>query len=190
MSFENCFDKLMAHEGLGKWTNTPGDRGLETFSGISRRYWPDWNGWAYIDGMKASEGFPHNLENDEVLAALVKSFYKQNYYAPLGGDGLPESVALELFEMAVNCGVLPTVCVFQEALNLLNRNGKLWDDVKVDGKFGAKTLVALQSCLNTPSRGANVLCLLLNRLQAEHYIKLCRTDRTQEEFLVGWLKRT
>ena len=190
MSFENCFDKLMAHEGLGKWTNTPGDRGLETFSGISRRYWPDWNGWAYIDGMKASGGFPHNLENDEVLAALVKSFYKQNYYAPLGGDGLPESVALELFEMAVNCGVLPAMVILQQALNLLNNDQKYWSDLKVDGKFGAQSHQALTACLARPNRGERVLTSLVNRLQAEHYINLCRHDKSQEAFLVGWLSRT
>ena len=190
MSFENCFDKLMAHEGRGKWTNTPGDRGLETFSGISRRYWPEWSGWAYIDGMKAGEDFPRSLEYDDVLDTLVKSFYEQNYYQPLGGDELPENVGFEVFEMAVNCGVLPAVCSMQEALNLLNRNGKLWADIKVDGKFGPNSIKALRACLASTTRGANVLCLLLNRLQSERYIQICRTDRSQEEFLVGWLKRT
>ena len=190
MSFENCFNKLMVHEGRGKLTNTPGDRGMETFSGISRRYWPDWPGWAYIDGMRVGGGFPYNLENNEVLDALVKNFYEQNYYRPLGGDELPENVGFEVFEVAVNCGVLPAVCLMQEALNLLNRDGKLWADLKVDGKFGPNSIKALRACLASSIRGPDVLCLLLNRLQAEHYIKLCRTDRSQEEFLVGWLKRT
>lgn len=190
MSFEQCFLKIMDIEGNGILTNDPKDRGQETFSGISRRYWPSWQGWPYIDGMRNHKDFPAVLKHDEVLHQLVSKFYYENFYLPVGGDRLPDLLALEVFEMAVNCGVLPATIILQQALNLLNNDQKYWPDLKVDGKFGNQSFQALATCLARPNRGERVLTSLVNRLQAEHYINLCRHDKSQEAFLVGWLSRT
>ncbi|MFV0511571.1 MAG: glycosyl hydrolase 108 family protein, partial [Shewanella algae] len=47
--FPEAYAKTMGVEGLGVRTNTPGDYGGDTFSGISRTYWPEWPGWEYLD---------------------------------------------------------------------------------------------------------------------------------------------
>lgn len=190
MSFEECYKKVMSYEGRGELSNNPNDRGKETFSGISRRYWPDWEGWSYIDGMRGHDNFPAVLKSDEVLEHLVQEFYKKNFYDAVGGDLLSPVLASEMLEMAVNIGVLTSVVILQEALNLLNLNGNFWPDIKVDGAIGPATKKAISACLAHPRRGEGVLVRLVNCLQAEHYLNICRHDKSQETFLVGWLSRT
>ncbi len=51
---EQDFQKALAHtlEFEGGYANDPADSGGETFRGISRRNWPQWEGWPLIDQAK------------------------------------------------------------------------------------------------------------------------------------------
>ncbi|GAB4358816.1 MAG: glycosyl hydrolase 108 family protein [Gammaproteobacteria bacterium] len=187
-SFARALAIVLKHEG--GYVNDPVDRGGETYRGIARRFHPDWSGWKRIDALKRRAGFPASLGNDRSLQRSVADFYRRYYWRPIQGDKLgDEALAQELFDTAVNMGVRRAVRFFQEALNLLNRNQKNYDDLVVDGWLGAKSLAALEALVKS-DRGSRHLLKLMNALQAAHYIEIMRNDPRQERFARGWLNRT
>ena len=50
-AFSQAFAATMQHEG--GYANVQGDKGGETYMGISRVYWPSWPGWPVIDDWRA-----------------------------------------------------------------------------------------------------------------------------------------
>lgn len=185
--FGNALAHVLGHEG--GYANDPVDRGGETYRGVARRMHPGWAGWRRVDALRGKAGFPAALDADKALQRAVADFYRANYWAPLKGDQLDdEALARELFDTAVNMGVRRAVRFFQEALNLLNRNQRSYDDLTVDGWLGDKSLAALKAYLKT-DRSTFYLLKLLNALQAAHYVEIMRNDPSQERFARGWLKR-
>lgn len=185
MSIQAALDKLLGAEGV--YSDHPADRGGETFCGIARHYWPVWPGWSAIDRMK-EQG--RAVGRTPILDELVRDFYTANFWAPLGCDRMASDLlAYEVFEAGVNCSVHQSGVFLQDALNLLNRNGKDWPELKLDGRVGPTTLSVVGKALGQP-RGEASLVLLHNRLQACYYIELARRSSTQEVFLRGWLERT
>ena len=168
----------------GGYSNDPQDRGGETFMGIARNMHPEWSGWPIIDKIVDKK----NLKAfDPRLMPYVASFYKATYWDKVCGDMMADqNVANELFDTAVNCGIGFESKNIQIALNLLNRNGKSWPDIVVDGAIGPKTLATLNTCL---IKDARVFYNLLNALQGKRYIEICIGNPTQEIYLRGWLER-
>lgn len=122
--FNQAYERMVKNEGGYQLTNIPGDLGGMTYAGISRRYNPDWPGWAILD---AGQTPP---------AALVRSFYRAKYWAY---DGIAhQSVAENLFDFGVNAD--PKV-----ALKL----AQLVVGVTPDGVCGPKTITALNACDET-----------------------------------------
>jgi len=79
------------------------------------------------------------------LQSFVKLFYKQNYWDVFNGNSLPYIVAEELLDQSINQGTGKLGGErLQEALNLLNRDGKLFKDLDVDGVVGPETLKAVK----------------------------------------------
>ena len=166
----------------GGYSNDLIDAGGETIAGISRRHWPDWPGWRLVDEMKTA-GRPVIVT--AALRPLIAVFYEQNFYLPMAGPHFPVDLAGELTECAVNCGVRTAGRILQEALNLLGADPAL----ELDGILGPATRQAVIREL-ARNRGLHFLVLLLNRLQAEHYINIVRKHPEQGRFLRGWLTRT
>jgi lysozyme family protein len=183
---EAALARTLAHEG--GYVHDPKDRGGETYKGIARRFHPSWEGWTRIDRAKRARGFPRSLESDAALQAAVAALYKQHYWDKFQGDALPDqAIAEELFDTAVNLGVGRAVEYLQRALNALNRNGTLYDDLVTDGQFGRKSLAALRAYLKTDK--PETLLKILNVLQGMHYINYMTQSPEQEKFARGWFKR-
>lgn len=179
--FKTSFTKTMKAEG--GYANAPTDKGKETWRGISRAMNPNWEGWKIVDRLRMTANFPNCLWNDATLNTLVEQFYKSEYWDKVKGDYLTsQDVADELFDTAVNMGTGIAGKFAQEALNLLNRNGKMYADIPEDGIVGNNTV----SLLNQFSEVA-VLVKTLNLLQAARYIKICELDPTQEANFRGWI---
>lgn len=183
--FTTAYATLMAHEG--GYSNSPLDRGGETYRGISRVHHPDWQGWPMVDAGKSKQGFPVSLEGNALLQTLVRVFYKASFWDHFYGDSLPFVLATEIFEQAVNLGTHQTTLHIQRVCNFLNRNGRLFADLKEDGRFGKLTLQALVILVHSKDMGD--LIKSLNVLQGAHYIELAAAHHEQEEFARGWLKR-
>lgn len=181
--FIQAYRKLLPVEG--GYVNHPSDRGKETYKGISRRFHPQWKGWAIIDALRKEPGFPKNLTNHPVLQELVQSFYKSEFWDKLQGDRINEQrIADELFDSGVNMGIATAVRFLQGSLNVLNRNGRLFPDIERTGVLGPKTLAQLNAFTET-----DMLLRALNAYQGAHYIAICERDPSQEDFFRGWIKR-
>ncbi len=187
-SFDISYAKTMAIEG--EYVNNPNDNGGETYAGIARKFWPKWSGWAIIDNIKAKVGTKASSINaeakiDSALQSLVKSFYKTNFWDVNKLDQVNvQAIADEIFDTGVNMGVVVAAKMLQQALNLCNKNGQSYSDIAEDGKIGPATL----SVLNNKAVPL-VIFNTLNLLQAERYLDIMRSNKSQEIFWTGWLKR-
>lgn len=191
MSFDDAFNSTMGHEG--GYANDPIDAGGETYRGIARRFHPSWSGWAIIDSAKKDKSFPANISSGTeqiTLDVLVRQFYKQNYWDNWQGNevaALSASVASEVFDSAVNCGVQRAVSWLQTGLNVLNRNAALYLDLVVDGELGATTLGAIKTYLRNDS--PVLLLKVLNVIQGAYYLEYMKKSPTQEAYARGWFNR-
>lgn len=185
-NFEKVFESTMEDEG--EFSNHPDDKGDQTFFGISRKYWPGWPGWPFIDdALKYRTPIPQNN-----LRSFVRDFYYTEYWLPLAGDSIVEasslSIAEFLFSWSVNKSRKRAILDLQRALNKLNRNQKLYKNIRTDGVFGPVTLNTLKVCWQTESNHLPCLILLFH-FRNEHYISRMDDDESQEAF-VGWFTRS
>lgn len=181
----------ITRQNEGGWHGGTGansaDRGGETFKGIARKIWGSWQGWAVIDRLRSQQGFPNNALNNPQLNQMVKDFYMREFWNRLRlGEFNSQAVANEMFDTAVNVGVGTAANWLQRSLNLLNRNQRSWPDMQVTGVVGPITLQRVNSLSTLDT---NALFNLLNIFQGQHYINISERDRTQEEFMRGWLTR-
>ena len=49
-------DEVIETEGGLKLINVKNDRGKQTYAGISRRFWPNWDGWKLVDRGRSGQG--------------------------------------------------------------------------------------------------------------------------------------
>ena len=185
-NFAEAYKITLGHEG--GYVNDINDVGGETYKGVSRRYNPSWEGWYIIDACKSNSDFPDMLDNHGNLQSMITKFYKERYWDVNLLDYCPsQPVANEMFDTEVNLGAGRAGKFLQKALNLLNKNGSVYEDIVEDGIIGKNTLKALKACLKY--RGDEYLYKILNILQGMHYIEYMTKSPTQEKFCYGWLKR-
>lgn len=184
--FNKAFTRTMRHEG--GYVDDPDDPGGETYRGVSRAFNPSWSGWDIIDKAKRAAGFPGSLSRNRALKDAVAQFYTAHYWDRVRGDAIPkQSIANELFDSGVNLGVSRAVEFLQRALNVLNRDQKLYDDLVVDGMLGRITLAALNTYLKKDS--TRLLVKMLNVLQGAYYIERMNLSPVKEKYARGWFKR-
>lgn len=187
-AFKKAYDITMKLEG--GYSNHSSDRGGETYKGISRVFHKNWLGWVIVDSYTNKQ----NLQKDINLQKEVKSFYKKNYWDKVNLDiisnYLPEC-SLELFDIAVNMGSNKAGNILQRALNILNRNEKLYSDLETDGIVGNKTINSIDKYISyvREHEPEALLLKLISLLKAKHYIDIVEANKTQEVFIRGWLKR-
>lgn len=188
--FAIAFDETMLHEG--GYVNDPDDPGGETYRGVARKFHPDWLGWKTIDELKQLNPTDLNrrLDDREDLQQQVAAFYREHFWQPIGGKELSDqALANELFDTGVNQGVGTAIRFWQEALNLLNRNGRDYPELEVDGVAGEKTLATTNRFLEQNRGQADRLLKVLNLLQGGRYLDLARRNPVMRKFLHGWLNR-
>lgn len=102
--FKIAFERTEKFEGKNIWTKTPGDKGGETWSGISRVANPNWAGWKIIDSI------PNKRNRQKIvnsrLEELKQQLYKKNYWDKVWGDKIKnQAIANDMYDTAVNIGV-------------------------------------------------------------------------------------
>lgn len=160
----------------GGYTNNPNDTGGET-------------NWGITIGVARENGYggPMRAMNRDQAIAIYRAKYwaKPGLYqiAPLS-----EKVAEELFDSGVNMGTGTAGVMFQRALNALNRQGKDYLDILVDGGIGPGTTAAFGAYLRRNQQtGESVMLKALNCLQGARYIELSEARGQNETFTNGWL---
>jgi lysozyme family protein len=125
MTFDDAFERLLGHEG--SFQNDPKDRGnwttgvigqgkcLGTKFGISAMTYPGED----IAGMTLDR---------------AKAIYRRDFWGPAGCDAVPDAVKFDLFDTAVNSGVVASIRMLQRAVGEV-----------VDGKLGPRTLLTAQT---------------------------------------------
>lgn len=175
-NFDISIEKVLKFEG--GYSYHKDDKGGETFMGISRVHHPDWAGWAGVDADKNDVGLKHS----------VKEFYKKEYWDKFKGDNIHHvKISSELLDTSINMGVKRAIIFLQKGINALNRNGKDFSDIKVDGKVGPNTISKLDILIKKGD--AHHLHKLLNIQQGRLYMEIMDRNPQQEVFARGWLKR-
>lgn len=129
--FEIAYKKTGGFEG--GWNHVKGDRGGETYKGIARNFFPRWAGWKIIDSKKPLK---HNqIIKSETLDALVKQFYKTEFWDVVGGDKIEDQkIANTLYDFGVNAGHGRSISNIQRVLGL-----------PITGKINAKLIHAINN---------------------------------------------
>lgn len=197
--FNIAYDYLHKLEGgsvnLG-YVNLDSDLGGETIGGRTR-YWKATKGrrpvdleiWAHVDRLKEDVMFPSNLEDHATLPILIKKSYERDEWRDIMGDLIPDQdVANEIFEFAVHKTARDSVKIVQYVTSKLNFNGKLFDDLVVDGFMGAKTLKAIAILKERPG-DISILVKMFNCEQGHFYIERFTQSPSQEINARGFFKR-
>ena len=192
--FDIAYAPLKAFEG--GYDNDPDDRGGETYAGIARNFFPKWKGWAIVDATKnrvARSKLTAELAKNAELQGYVADWYRAEWWIPLGLPSLPQDLANEIFEQAVNLGKAGCGKKLQTIINAFNYSkstkAALFADLVVDGAIGPKTLSALATLLKSRTDSAS-LVHALNCMQGAHYIELAAKKASQRKYTTGWMTRT
>lgn len=179
--FEEIIKKVIKHEG--GYANHPDDRGGETYKGVSRVNWPDWDGWEIIDNIKKKAEdhteFLNKLRNNKELDELVIKFYKINFWRKIKTDKFDKEIAYLLFDTAVNMGTGRAIMILQDTYNKVTPD----NHISVDGIVGPQTIGAV----NKADREHIIIGYISGRIQ--RYFDIINNNSSQKVFLRGWMNR-
>lgn len=159
--FLPAFEKMIRREGGYVLHTVAGDRGGQTYAGIARNAWPQWEAWRAID------------DGDMPPAEVVRAFYQAQFWFSIHGDKITDqSIAETIFDFSVNGGVKTAAILAQTIVG-----------VTPDGKIGPKTLAAI----NAQNSEKFIMAYALAKIA--RYAAIVRRDRSQQKFLLGWVSR-
>lgn len=167
-NFEKVMELVMRNEGGYVLHEVEHDTGGRTFAGIAENFWPDWEGWDYIDGGNNTSASNPRMQE------LVNSFYKKNFWNPLRLDGVDDfSVAYSIYDFGVNGGIKTSARLAQKAAGVTS-----------DGKIGPISLNAINS-MDSDLFQAKFAVYKLDR-----YLNIIGNNHSQAKFAKGWANRT
>lgn len=169
----NIIDSIIEVEA--GYVNNPNDSGGATNFGITERVA---RAWGYEGDMR---DLPHGTAFD---------IYAHEYWDSVRGDklcDLSEAIAHEVVDTGINCGVMRASEFLQRVLNVMDKRGKLYQGLKVDGHIGPATISALASYLSV--RSELIMLKALNCLQGARYIELTERNDKNEDFIYGWFNK-
>jgi lysozyme family protein len=172
---DEIIDGVIGREG--RYSNNPNDTGGETM-------------WGITIGTARACGY-HGAMRD-MPRETAASIYRKKYIVDPGfADVLTISslIAEELVDTGVNMGPAVASIFLQRLLNAMNGQGRLYNDIIVDGDVGTATLNALRAYIR--HRGPDGIVTFvkgLNALQGARYIELAEKRQKNEAFLYGWLR--
>lgn len=142
--------------------------------------------WGITEQVARAYGYRDNIRHLPV--SLAHEIYSDWYWDPVRGDDLHKvspALAEEVVDTRVNMWTLAAGKFLQQSLNVLNRRGLLYSDIKVDGLIGRVTVAACRQYAE--HRDIETLVKAMNCLQGAAYIQLAKRREKDEEFVYGWL---
>lgn len=174
MAFQDEFDRVVGIEG--KYSNNPKDSGGPTKFGIT-------------EAVARANGYNDDMQ--ELPLSVARIIYKRQYWDTMKLDAIAAispAVAAELFDTGVNCGTGVAGKFIQRTVNVLNRQGRDYADITVDGAIGPVTVHQVKAFIDKRGKqGEAALLRALNALQGARYIELAEKREKDEEFVFGWL---
>ena len=182
-TFDIIFKRTCEFEGV--YSDEPTDPGGETYSGISRRSWPNWKGWDIVDKYKKLYGtgskFKAAIVKDTVLQSAIKEFYKEEFWDKCKGDKIGGKIGQAVFDFAVNAGTSVAQSILQKSVNVFLKYADL-KAISEDGIIGLISLNAIAS-LNPEQ-------LLDEYLWQRVHWYGTRSASLRETYMSGWVERT
>lgn len=179
MSIESIIADVIARESP-KFTNDPNDSGGPTKFGITLRT---------LDAMRKAHVTPADVE--ALTRAEAEKIYRWKYVEKPGFDRIipiSKAIAEKVIDAGVLCGEQRSAEWLQRLLNALNRQGKDFEDILVDGDCGPVTIKALRTFIvKREANGVLVLLEGLRALQGEFLVALAERRPKDEDYLFGWL---
>lgn len=167
--FEDLIEDLL--EAEGGFVDDPADRGGRTKYGVTQTTFNDWR-----DRQGQSRDDVADLDLDE-----AKAIYRALYWDTSGAGRIrSRTVAAQLLDLAVNCGVGAAVMLLQDAVNICHPKRV---QLVVDGAFGPRTVKAVSEC------DSDTLFDVFRFLAAHRYLTLVDRDPSQVRFRRGWILR-
>lgn len=175
-NFKIAFDITNRNEG--GYANNLDDKGGETYAGISRKNWPNWLGWSYVDEEKSIyhdniAELNKALKADQVVRSLVENFYEKYFWDSLLLDQInDQQIGNAVYDFGVNSGTGTSAKKIQLAAG-----------VTADGQIGPKTIAAINN--KEPKTLYNAFC----ELRRAFYLGIIERDPSQKQFENSWLFR-
>lgn len=178
MSFDSEFQQVVMVEG--GYSDHPSDSGGKTQFGIT-------------EAVARANGYEGDMR--QMPLDTARRIYKAQYWDLLQLDtisAISAKIAHELFDTGVNMGTGKAAMFLQRALSRLNRRGRDYPDVAIDGQLGPMSVSALRTFINTRGKfdeSESVLIELLNAQQGTRYLDLTEQEAQDkdEDFLYGWI---
>jgi lysozyme family protein len=163
--FNPAFEKMIVDEGGYVLHTVPGDTGGMTYAGIARNPNPQWPGWNLID---------NGAIDNPLLTGMVRNFYKVEYWDRIRGDDITSQVVAEsVFNFGVNTGI-----------KVATKLAQLIVGATPDGAVGNVTLQKFNAINPDAFKNAYALAKIAR------YADICKKNKTQSKFLLGWVQRT
>lgn len=177
MTIDAIIDGVIGREG--RYANDPRDAGGETM-------------WGITIGTARAHGYLGAMR--DMPRGIAEKIYRETYVVGPGFDLVAlicAPVAEELVDTGVNMGTRVAARFLQRALNGLNRGGRDFADLVVDGDAGAATRDALRAFLAARGQvaGTTVLMRLLEAQQAVRYLDITEARPANESFMFGWVSQ-
>ena len=156
-NFRNCLTLTLAYEG--GYVNHPKDPGGATNKGVTQKVYDSYRQL-------------NNLPNKSVAGISfgeAAAIYRQQFWAGLRADQMPDGVDYAVFDYSVNSGVFRASCALQRAIG-----------VGVDGHIGVVTLARLNQIGDLAGLVAGICA---DRLD------FVRGLSTFDTFGAGWVRR-
>lgn len=155
------------------YVNDPDDSGKETNFGVTR-------------AVALENGY--NGPMKDIPFVKVKEIYEREYWNHLRCREIQsQAIAEKLFDTAVHCGRVTAGKFLQRALNLVNKQATLWDDIVVDGGVGPITIRALSAVMKQGPRYFTCVWRFMDGFQINRYAEICEANPTQEKYVGGWM---
>lgn len=178
MTMKQVFEKTFHHVVMveGGYSDHPSDTGGKTMYGIT-------------ENVARANGYSGSMP--DLPLETARNIYRRQYWDMVQGDAvaaLSVPLAAELFDTAVNMGVAVAGKFLQRALNVLNRSGDDYQNIKVDGVTGPVTVMCLRDfLLKRGANGEEVMMRMLNAFQCVRYTEIAEANPSQEDFVYGWV---
>lgn len=173
MRVEAFIADLIGREG--GYVNDVSDAGGETNLGITNA---------------VARAYGYMGEMRDLSVAVATDIYLRRYWTLPRLDQVAiycPSLAEKLLDIGVNMGPVTGIAWMQRALNVLNKEGRSWPDLRCDGNVGPMTLAALRAFLTERGKdGSRVLVNMIAAQQSVRYIELAEVQPSQEAYEFGW----
>lgn len=175
MNIDKIIDNVIAAEK--GFVDHPNDRGGPTNFGITQ-------------AVARANGFHGHMR--DLPISFARKIYRDRYIVIPRFDKIIDidaDIGEELVDTGVNMGPSRAAEFLQRWLNGFNNDGSRYADLFVDGRLGPLSFAALKAFLNWRGQeGRRVLYNALNCTQGARYLQITEDDRSQRDFLYGWMR--